>query len=54
MFYIYTFVMISLADSNNICNPRVAMTDANTTMPCQNNLHALNKGGNFILMKSPK
>ena len=31
--------MISLPDSNNICNPRVTMTDANTTIPCQSNLH---------------
>jgi len=28
--------MISLPDSNNICNPRVAITDANTTIPCPN------------------
>ena len=27
--------MTSLADSNNICKPRVAMTDANTTIPCE-------------------
>ena len=30
-----TFAMICRPDSNNICNPRVAITDAKTTMPCK-------------------
>lgn len=34
-FYFSTFTMISLIDSNSICNPRVAMTEANTTIPCK-------------------
>jgi len=35
IFYFSTFTMISLIDSNSICNPRVAMTEANTTIPCK-------------------
>lgn len=33
--YICTLVTISRPDSNNICNPRVAITDAKITIPCQ-------------------
>lgn len=29
-----TFMTSCRPDSNNICNPRVAITDANTTIPC--------------------
>jgi hypothetical protein len=30
-----TLVTSSLPDSNNICNPRVAITDAKITIPCK-------------------
>lgn len=42
---LHTLVMSSLPDSNNICNPRVAITDAKTTIPwkyCSRSFQTIN------------